>query len=127
MGQPVDIAINVPAIEPYYQRADVILFPTVMTEGFGFTAVEGMACGKPVIWFEQPAVREATGGIGLAVEQGNAQAMRNAMMKLIDDADLRIKMGESGLKYVRQNLSWQRVWQRYEDVLKEFVVSPVGG
>lgn len=125
-GQPVEIATNVPAIEPYYQGADVILFPTVMTEGFGFTAVEGMACGKPVIWFEQPAVREATGGIGLAVEQGNAQAMRNAMMKLIDDADLRAKMGESGLKYVRQHLSWQRVWQRYEDVLKEFVDSHSG-
>ena len=118
-GEPVEFAVNVPAIEPYYQQADVILFPTVMTEGFGFTAVEGMACGKPVIWFEQPAVREATSGIGFAVEQGDAQAMRNAMMKLIDDADLRAKMGESGLQYVRQHLSWQRVWQHYEQVLKE--------
>lgn len=45
--------------------------------------------------------------------------MRNGMMKLIDDADLRAKMGESGLKYVRQHLSWQRVWQHYEKVLKE--------
>ena len=84
-----------------------------------------MACGKPVIWFEQPAAG-SDGWYRIGVEQGNAQAMRNAMMKLIDDADLRAKMGESGLKYVRQHLSWQRVWQRYEDVLKEFVDSHSG-
>jgi glycosyltransferase involved in cell wall biosynthesis len=117
--QPVEFAVDVPEIHPYYQAADVILFPTMMTEGFGFTAAEGMACGKPVIWFEQPAVREATGGIGLPVPQGDVDAMRDAMMNLIDDQELRRSIGDAGLRYVRQNLSWGRVWSQYEAVLRE--------
>ena len=117
--QSIEFAVDVPKIEPYYQQADVILFPTVMTEGFGFTAVEGMSCGKPVIWFDQPAVREATGGIGMPVPQGDVQAMRDAMIKLIQDAELRTKLGEAGLKYARQHLSLQSVWERYEAVLRE--------
>jgi len=118
-GQPVEFAVNVPEIHPYYQAADVILFPTMMTEGFGFTAAEGMACAQPVIWFDQPAVREATGGFGLPVPQGDVDAMRNAMMSLIDDEALRRSIGEAGHRYVRQNLSWKRVWTQYEAILRE--------
>ena len=44
---------DVEDIVPWYQGADVVLFPTLMEEGFGFTAVEGMACGKPVIYYDQ--------------------------------------------------------------------------
>ena len=77
--QPVQFALDVAEIAPYYQNADIVLYPTVMEEGFGFTAVEGMACGKPVIWFDQPAIREATGGIGVPVPRGDVDAMRDAL------------------------------------------------
>ena len=118
-GHPVEFAINVDEIEPYYQGADVILFPTMMTEGFGFTAAEGMACGRPVIWFDQPAIREATGGNGLPVPQGDVDAMRTAMMELIDDPERRTRLGEAGLRYARQHLSWARVWDQYQAILED--------
>lgn|GEM_PF-820334 len=115
--QPVAFAVDVPEIAPYYQAADVILFPTVMDEGFGFTAVEAMACGKPVIYFDQPAIREATGGHGLPVPRGDVQALRQAMMRLMDDPALRRRLGEDGRRHVQAHLSWDTVWQRYETVL----------
>jgi len=115
--QPVDFAIDVPEIAPYYRAADVILFPTVMTEGFGFTAVEGMASGKPVIWFDQPAVREATGGIGVPVPRGDVDGLRDAMKALMDDPARRAELATEGRRHVEENLGWDRVWARYEDVL----------
>lgn len=115
--QPVDFALDVPDIAPWYREADVVLFPTVMEEGFGFTAVDAMASGVPVIWFDQPAVREATAGIGLAVPREDVDELRAAMMRLMDEPETRTRIGQEGLRYVRNNLSWERVWEQYEAVL----------
>lgn len=118
VGQPVTIVTDVPDIVPFYQQADVVLFPTVMDEGFGFTAVDGMACGKPVVWFDQPAVREACGGRGLPVPRGDVPALRAAMMALMDDPAERVRLGEEGRAYIQAHHGWEAVWGRYEEVLR---------
>ena len=115
--QPVDFQVDVPEIAPWYQQSEVVLFPTVMDEGFGFTAVEGMACGKPVIWFDQPAIREATGGQGVPVPRGDVAALREAMMGLMDDPQRRARLGLQARHHVEAHLSWESVWARYEAVL----------
>lgn len=117
-NQPVTFATDVPEIVPYYQRADVIVYPTVMEEGFGFTGVEGMACGKPVIWFDQPAVREATGGIGVPVDRGDVVGLRDAMAQLISNEERRRELGVVGRAYAVEHLSWAGVWSRYAEVLQ---------
>lgn len=117
-NQPVELAHDVPEIAPFYQRADVILFPSMMEEGFGFTAVEGMACGKPVIWFDQPAVREATGGLGLAVPRGDVDGLRDAMVHLMDHPEERARLGAEGRAFVEARYDWDGVWERYERVLE---------
>jgi glycosyltransferase involved in cell wall biosynthesis len=116
-GQPVEVVCDVPDIVPYYQQADVVLFPSVMEEGFGYTAIEAMSCGKPVIWFDQPGVREATGGIGLAVTSGDVDGLRNAMRILMDDPEQRSALGEAGRAYIEEHYGWEKVWSRYESVL----------
>jgi len=115
--QPVRFSIDVPDIVPHIQAADVVLFPTVMAEGFGFTAVEAMACGKPVIWTDQPAIREATGGIGIPVAPQDVEGIRSGMKRLMDNPDERAEMGRAGREWVEQNHSWDGVWERYERVL----------
>ncbi len=119
--QPICIETDVPDIAPYYQQADVVLFPSLMDEGFGYTAVEAMACGRPVIWFDQPAVREATGGLGLPVPRGDVEALRAAMMELMDDPEARARHGREGRDYVEQHYAWPAVWERYEEVLARLV------
>jgi len=115
--QPVRFTVDVPDIVPHIQSADVVLFPSVMAEGFGFTAVEAMSCGKPVIWSDQPAIREATGGIGLSVPPGDVDALRKAMMHLMDNPGEREELGQLGRDWVEQNHSWDGVWAQYERVL----------
>ncbi len=117
-GQPVEFHTDVPQIAPHYREADVVLFPTLMDEGFGFTAIDGMACGKPVIWSEQPAVREATGGIGVPVPRGDVGAMRDAMVRLMDDEGARRRLGEEGRAFVAERYDWNAVWLRYERILE---------
>ena len=118
-GQPVTIETDVPSIAPYYQDADVVLYPTLMEEGFGFTAIEGMACGKPVIWSDQPAIREATGGLGLPVPRGEVEAMRAAMIELMDQPERLARLGREGRDFVERRYGWDGVWSRYEELLEQ--------
>ncbi len=115
--QPVRFSVDVPGMVPHIQAADVVVFPSVMAEGFGLTAVEAMACGKPVIWSDQPAIREATGGIGLPVPVGDVTAIRAAMRRLMENPEEVMALGQQGREYVEMNHSWDGVWERYERVL----------
>lgn len=119
--QPVEFATDVVEIASYYQKADIILFPTLLEEGFGFTAVEAMACGKPVIYFEQSAVREATGGLGIGVPRGDVDAMRDAIRDLMDDPDRREALGKAGRAYVEEHYAWSVVWRNYERILEGLI------
>jgi len=125
-GQPVEFALDVPEIASYYQRSDVVLFPTVMREGFGFTAVDGMACGKPVVWADQAAIREATGGIGLSFPPEDVVALREKMIWLMDNPDERMELGRAGLDYVMRHLTWERVWGEYETLLEGLAKKTLG-
>jgi len=122
-NQPVRFELDLPDLAPIYREADVILFPSTMEEGFGFTAVEGMASGRPVIWFDQPAVREATGGIGLPVPRGDVDGLRAAMLRLLDDGPLRVRLGLEGRRYCEERRSWSAAWARYEALLERLADS----
>ena len=117
-GQPVSVETDVDDIAPFYRDADLVLFPTLMTEGFGFTAVEAMACGKPVIWSEQPAIREATGGIGFPVPADDPDAIRELVKQYLADPAPFLEAGEAGRRFVEENYAWSDVWGRYDGVLR---------
>lgn len=123
-GQPVSFALDVPDMAPYLRAADIALFPTIMQEGFGYSAVEAMASGLPVIWFDQPAIREATGGLGLAVTRDDVDGLRAAIMRLVDHPDERVRIGQEGRAWCERNLRWEDVWSRYEAILGAIAAKP---
>ena len=120
-GQPVDFALDVEDMPSLLRQHDAVVCPPELGEGHAMGAVEGLGTGLPVIWADQPAIREATAGIGLAVPVGDVDALRNAMKRLIDDADLRRNLGAAGRSYVVTHRSWERVWTRYETELASVV------
>lgn len=114
---PVSLHLDVPDVVPYYQAADVALFPTRMAEGFGYAAVEAMACGLPVVGFADPAVAEASGGLAVLVPRDDVPALRDAVLRLVADPAERRRLGEAGRAYV-QRYRWAEVWGRYEALLR---------
>lgn len=113
---PVDFHFDVADVAPYYAAADVALFPTLMEEGFGYSAVDAMAAGLPVIYYDQPAVREATGGLAIPVPRDDAAALKDAMLRLVADPAQRERLSEAGRAFV-QRYRWEDVWRAYESVL----------
>ncbi len=118
---PVTIRTDVPDLAAEMRDADVIVAPSRMEEGFGLTVLEGMASGKPVIAFDQPAVREACGadaggGGCVLVPMDDVVAMRDAMQALALDPDRRAALGRNGRAWA-ETRTWSRAWEGYAAVL----------
>jgi glycosyltransferase involved in cell wall biosynthesis len=93
----------------FYERAAVVAVPS-HREGFGVVCAEAMAHGRPV-------VAAAVGGLldlvvdeetGLLVQPGDVGALRAALQRLLDDEELRRRLGAAGRERVREHFSWQR-------------------
>ena len=79
-----------------YSAADLYLLPTLMDNAPN-TALESMACGLPVVAFQVGGVPEIVrdGSTGVLVEQGDAEALANAIKDLLGDQDRRRQMAEN--------------------------------
>jgi len=79
-----------------YPLADVFVMPS-RAEGFGFTNVEAMSFGLPVISSRVGAIPEviADGATGILVSAGDVSALSSAMEKVIADRSLARRMGEA--------------------------------
>ena len=88
---------------------DVFAMPS-SAEAFGIVYVEAWAYGKPVLGGTAPAVRELVeqGITGLCVEQ-NDEAIAEALLQLLGDRELRLRMGAAGLARQQKEFTWQAV------------------
>lgn len=76
-------------------------------EGFGLTAAEAMAAGKPVIASDTSGLKEVVSDheTGLLFPVGDVTALSDAMAKLVSDPRLRNRLGEAGRERVKSNFS----------------------
>jgi glycosyltransferase involved in cell wall biosynthesis len=76
-------------------------------EAFGVTMIEAMSYGLPIVTGRSGGVKESVihGVTGFLVEPGDIDAYVEYLLQLASNADLRAKMGASGINHVRQNFS----------------------
>jgi glycosyltransferase involved in cell wall biosynthesis len=77
--------VDDPTLAGWYRGADALVI-TSRSEGFGLPAIEAMACGTPVVAFDNTALPEIVGSGGLLVTDGDVEAMAEAVRSLLSDA-----------------------------------------
>jgi glycosyltransferase involved in cell wall biosynthesis len=108
-----------------YAEAEVACVPSLY-EGFSLPAVEAMACGVPVVGTTGGAVPEVIGRdgeTGVLVPPGDPDSLAVALLRVLDDPELRARIGAAGRERALANFTWRKTAQRtaahYEALLDE--------
>jgi glycosyltransferase involved in cell wall biosynthesis len=92
-----------------YAEAELAAVPSLY-EGFSLPAVEAMACGVPIVATTGGALPEVIGRdgeTGLLVPPGDASALATAILRALDDTDLRARLGAAGRARVLERFTWR--------------------
>jgi glycosyltransferase involved in cell wall biosynthesis len=100
-----------------YSGAAVYAFPSLY-EGFGFPALEAMACGTPVVCANASSLPELVGDAALTVAPTETPALADALRRVLLDADLRDRLVSRGLERA-ERFSWEASTRATMDVLLE--------
>ncbi|MBA3258277.1 MAG: glycosyltransferase [Gemmatimonadales bacterium] len=105
------------ALPPYYRAAAVSVIPS-LEEGFGIPAAEAMGCEVPVVATDAGGLPEVVehGVTGLVVPRGDAGALAGAIGSLLDDAELRRRMGHAGRERALRLFDWDRTAEQLEQI-----------
>ncbi len=120
-------ALATPALVDLYRRATLVVVPSLY-EGFGLPAAEAMACGTPVVATSAGALPEvlATGGGGILVPPGDAEALAKAIATLLEQPGARAELGARAPARIRAAYSWRRIAKRTVEVYREVVLRERG-
>ncbi len=106
----------------YYSMADAYVSPSLL-EGLGITPIEAMSCGTPAIVTSASSGPEEVGEAGLVVPACDPQALASAIRFLLQDDDLRRRLGQEGRARVLQRFTLQRMAALTEQVYERFLSS----
>ena len=108
----------------YYCSADVFCSPAIFGESFGIVLLEAMACRIPVVASNIDGYSEviSNGEEGLLTEPGNEEDLATALLTVLENPSLRMRMGCEGVMKAR-SFDWQKVAARvmsyYEECITE--------
>jgi glycosyltransferase involved in cell wall biosynthesis len=91
-----------------------------LDEGFGFPALEAMACGCPVVVSNRGALPEVTGGHAIVVDPLDIRALAGAIERVITDSHIRFDLIATGQMWTK-SFTWERAAQRYAALYDEVV------
>jgi glycosyltransferase involved in cell wall biosynthesis len=80
---------------PFFRRAAVVAYPS-LEEGFGLPALEGLACGAPVVTSEGSALAEVVGDAALTVPPEDPIALAGAISRVLDEPGLAARLRAAG-------------------------------
>jgi glycosyltransferase involved in cell wall biosynthesis len=109
------------------QRADIVLVPSITSKGLqeatSISALEAMACGKPIIASNIGGLSEIVvdGETGFLVEERSGKAIADRITKLIRNVPLREEMGTQARNRILERYSRRKWIGEIERVYKTII------
>ncbi|MCR3721818.1 MULTISPECIES: glycosyltransferase family 4 protein [Prauserella salsuginis group] len=100
--------------------AEVACVPSLY-EGFSLPTVEAMACGTPLVVSRAGALPEVVGDCGRLVPPGDTEALTRELATVLDDRELRGRLGDAGRARALERYSWRSVAASTVDVYREVI------
>lgn len=96
-----------------------IVASTSLIEGWGMTVTECAACGTPAVAYDVAGLRDSVknGETGLLVEDGDVEALGEAIVRVLKDEELRLRLSRNALEYAKE-FSWDKTAEEFMKVLQ---------
>lgn len=120
LGDAVRFVAPRPNLAPAYADADIFALSSLW-EGLPYVVLEAMSFGVPVVSTGVDGIPEAVadGESGLLVVPGDAGALAEAIVRLLNDPEARARMGEAGAAIVRERFGLERMADELVAVYRE--------
>jgi glycosyltransferase involved in cell wall biosynthesis len=100
-------------VADYMNRMDIFVLPSLTranwVEKFGRVLIEAMACGVPVVGSSSGEIPNVIGKAGLIFKEGNIDDLRDKLILLLSNKDLRNKLGKLGREKTVKHYSWRSI------------------
>jgi glycosyltransferase involved in cell wall biosynthesis len=108
----------------FYQMADIVVVPSVWPEAQGRVNLEAMALRKPVIATKVGGIPEIITHEkdGILVKPGDPKEIEHALFRLINDPDLRSRIGLEGRKTVEKRYNEAIVCDQILSIYKKLTL-----
>ena len=104
-------------LDELYRKSSIFIFPSTH-ESFGMVLTEAMATDCAIITTNVSGCEEVIGDAGLLVRPGCSEDIKEALLKLIGDQQLRDELGRKARERVKQ-FSWENIASKYNNVYEE--------
>ena len=114
--------LNKPEIVKWYQKASIFILPS-FAEGFPVTVLEALSCETPVIATPVGGIPEIIKNhqTGILIPQNNHIRIAEAIQYLLENDDVRCKMGREGRNHVLEEYSLQIIVKKLSNFYKQIV------
>ncbi len=111
-----------PSQIPLAIQSSGILVHCSLREGLARTLPQAMLCGKPAISFDVDGAREVVNeNTGRLIEPKNVEQLTRACAELIENPDLRKRLGEQGRESVKKKFAPDTMVDTIEEVYRKLL------
>ncbi|MFD6494854.1 GT4 family glycosyltransferase PelF [Streptomyces sp. NPDC060188] len=106
-----------------YAAGHVVMLSSI-SEGFPFSIIEAMSCGRTTVSTDVGGVREAVGDTGIVVPPREPERMAAAALALLRDDERRAELGESARQRVIDRFTLRRSVDAFRTIYQELAGRP---
>ena len=110
-------------LEEEYKNADIFVLPSIHdekgdTETLGVVLIEAMEFNIPVIATNVGGIPDIVkdGYNGILVPEKDEDALKDAIIKLIKDENLRKEFSKNAKKYIKEKFSWDKIIKDLKEI-----------
>jgi len=115
-----------PEMNILFNTSDIYISPNIYikgsAEGFGLNAIEAVMCGRIVLSSDLQGLKDAIKNDvnGFMLEPKNAQAWKDKIEEVCNNTFDKNTFIQNAKDYTLNNFTWDRIGQKYLDILKNF-------
>jgi glycosyltransferase involved in cell wall biosynthesis len=106
-----------------YEESDIFVF-TSESENFPVVLLEAMLAGTAIITANDNGCSEVVGEAAVLVNSRNSNDIRGALIKLMNDQELKKDLQSAARKRVEKFFNWERIAKQYFELYKNYSIKP---